>query len=321
MAQLTVDVALVAYRRWDLTRSCLGHLARQSHAHRVYLCDNGCDEGTSDRARAEFPSVEVRRLQRNMPYAVACNAAASMGGGDVIVMMNNDVDARPDFVERLVAPLQDDPRLGSVAPLLVRPGEDAIDSVGLTADPTLAAFPRWQGHPPSHARADRPVLLGPAGAAAAFRRAAWAQAGGLDEALVAYMEDFDLALRIRAAGWGAAVALDAVALHVGSATFGHRSAEQRRKAGFGRGYVLRRYGVLRSRAAPRALLTEAIVVAGDAVMSRDAAALRGRLAGWRAAAGRARRPLPAADAIDRTISFAQSLRLRRGVYADRVVAP
>ena len=320
MPSLTVDVALVAYRRWDLTRSCLEHLARQTRAHRVYLCDNGCDEGTSERARAEFPAVEVQRLERNMPYAVACNTAAAMGGSDVIVMMNNDVDARPDFVERLVAPLERDPQVGSVAPLLVRPGEAAIDSVGLTADTTLAAFPRWQGHPPSAARADRPVLLGPAGAAAAFRRTAWAQADGLDEALVAYMEDFDLALRLRATGWGAAVALDAVAVHVGSATFGHRSAEQRRKGGFGRGYVLRRYGVLRSRAALRALATEAIVVAGDAVISRDLAALRGRAAGWRAAARGTRRPRPGADAIDVTISFAESLRLRRGVYANQVAA-
>ena len=321
MTALSVDVALVAYRRWDLTRSCLEHLARQTRGHRVYLCDNGCDEDTAARVRAEFPAVELRRLERNMAYAVACNTAAAAGDGDVVVMMNNDVDARPDFLERLVAPLERDPPTGSVAPLLVRPGEAAIDSAGLTADRTLAAFPRWQGHPPSHARADVPALLGPAGAAAAIRRAAWEQVGGLDEALAAYMEDFELALRLRAGGWGAAVALDAVAVHVGSATFGHRSAEQRRKAGFGRGYVLRRYGVLRSQAAARALLTEAIVVAGDAVISRDAAALRGRLAGWRAAGRGPRRPLPAPDAIDRTITFADSLRLRRGVYRGHVAAP
>ena len=316
----SVDVALVAYRRWDLTRSCLRHLARQTVAHRVHLCDNGCDEGTAERVRAEFPYVDVLRLERNMPYAVACNVAAAAGDGDVILMMNNDVDARPDFAQRLVAPLAADPRTGSVAPLLVRPGEATIDSAGLSADRTLAAFPRWQGHPPSHARADTPGLVGPAGAAAAFRRAAWEQVGGLDEALVAYMEDFDLALRLRAAGWGAAVALDAVAVHVGSATFGHRSAEQRRKAGFGRGYLLRRYGVMRSRAVARTLLTEAVVVAADLVISRDPAALRGRVAGWRAAARSPRRPLPAAEAIDQTISFADSLRLRRGVYSGQAVA-
>ena len=32
---LTIDVAVVAYRHWDLTRSCLEHLARQTAIHRV----------------------------------------------------------------------------------------------------------------------------------------------------------------------------------------------------------------------------------------------------------------------------------------------
>ena len=317
---LSVDVALVAYRRWDLTRSCLAHLARQTRRHHVYLCDNGCDEGTVDRARAEFPHIDVTRLERNMPYAVACNAAAGAGDGDVVVMMNNDVDARPDFVERLVAPLEQRPQVGSVAALLVRPGERAIDSAGLVADRTLAAFPRWQGHPPSHARTDRPALTGPAGAAAAFRRTAWQQVGGLDETIQAYMEDFDLAIRLRNVGWETALALDAVAVHVGSATFGHRSVASRRNGGFGRGYVLRRYGVLRSRAAARAIATEAVVVLADLAISRDAAALRGRIAGWRAAAGQPRNPLPPAGAIDHEISFADSLRLRGSGYAGKAVA-
>lgn len=320
MPAASVDVALVAYRRWDLTRSCLEHLARQTRAHRVYLCDNGCDENTSERARAQFPHVKVIRLERNMPYPVACNTAAGAGSGGVILMMNNDIDARPDFIERLVAPIERNPRIGSVAPLLVRPGEREVDSAGLTADQTLAAFPRWQGHPPSAVSVERPELVGPAGAAAAFRRRAWEQVGGLDEAFVAYMEDFDLALRLRAAGWEAAVALDAVAVHIGSATFGHRSAEQRHKAGFGRGYVLRRYGVLRSRAAARALLTELIVVAGDLAISRDGAALRGRLSGWRAAATHPRLAPPGAGTIDATISLAESLRLRSGAYARRAVS-
>ena len=46
---------------------------------------------------------------------------------------------------------------------------------------------------------------------------------------------------------------------------------------------MRRYRLLRGRTAPRALATEAIVVLADLAVSRDLAALRGRLAGWRAA--------------------------------------
>ena len=100
--------------------------------------------------------------------------------------------------------------------------------------------------------------------------------------------------------------------HLGSATFGFRSDFSRYHGGRGRGYLLRRYGVLRGRHAPRALATEAIVCAADLVLSRDARALRGRVAGWRAARGLPRHPPPPPEAIARDISFLGSLRLRRG---------
>jgi N-acetylglucosaminyl-diphospho-decaprenol L-rhamnosyltransferase len=314
----SLDVAIVAYRQWDLTHSCLLHLRRQTLPHSIVVCDNGCDRGTSERLAAEHPEVRVLRMARNMPYAVACNAAVAAGDAELVVMMNNDVDAPPAFLERLVAPFAGRPRLGSVGSLLLRPGEREIDSAGLVADRTLAGFPRLHGLPPAAAFGapsnGELALTGPAGAAAAFRRAAWEQVGGLDESIFAYLEDLDLALRLRGAGWDTELALDAVAVHVGSATLGHRSAEQRRKIGHARAYLLRRYGILRSRTAPRALATEAIVVAGDVFFAHDLQALAGRLEGWRAAAGQPTSALPPAQAIDAGIGFLQSLRLRRGVY-------
>ena len=139
--------------------------------------------------------------------------------------------------------------------------------------------------------------------------------GGLDEGVFAYAEDVALALRLRAAGWTAAAAPDALAIHLGSASAVTRSSWQRYQGGFARGYFLRRYGVLRGRAALRAVATEALVVSGDAVVfSHDLAALRGRVAGWRAARGRTR-VTPPPDAIDRRISFAKSVKLRLGVYS------
>jgi hypothetical protein len=112
---------------------------------------------------------------------------------------------------------------------------------------------------------------------------------------------------------------DAVAVHMGSATMRARSAWQRYQGGFARGYFLRRYGVLGSAAGPRAAATEALVVLGDAlIFSHDLAALRGRIAGWRAGGRRGpnRRP-PPREAIERRITFWASLRLRVGVYTER----
>jgi GT2 family glycosyltransferase len=135
--------------------------------------------------------------------------------------------------------------------------------------------------------------------------------------MFAYMEDFDLALRLRSAGWKAVLAHDAVGVHLGSATHGHRSAWQRRHGGFGRGYMLRRYGLLRGSTAPRTIATEAVVVLGDLAVSRDFAALQGRMSGWRAGRRAPRLPRPPADAVDNGIGFRDSLALRRGVYGRR----
>lgn len=313
----SIDVVIPTHNGWELTRSCLEHLIGQSAPHTVIVCDNGSSDGTPARIRDAFPHVRVLELGANVGFPSACNRGVGAGSSDAVVLLNNDVDCRPDFLERLVAPLADD-RVGSVAALLLRPGEERIESFGLAADPTLAGYPRLRDLPVSEAQAVDPVLLGPSGAGGAYRRRAWEAVGGLDEGVFMYGEDVELALRLRAAGWSAAAAMDAVAVHVGSASAAHRSPWQRYQGGFARGYFLRRYGVLRGRTAPRALATEAIVVVGDTVVfSRDLAALKGRIAGWRAGGRRPRNPQPPRDAIERRITFWDSLRLRVGVYTER----
>ena len=312
----SIDVVIPACNHFELTDSCLRHLEAQTVPHQVIVVDDGSTDGTSDRLRERWPSVHVERFESSHGFAEACNRGVAAGRGEIVVLLNNDVDCRPDFLERLVAPFESDPRVGGVAALMLQPGERTIDSMGLCADVTLGAFPRHQGRSAAGAAEPSPVLACPAGAAAAYRRIAWLDVGGLDEAMFAYMEDFDLGLRIRANGWSVAAEPDAVGVHLGSATHGHRSARQRRLGGFSRGYLLRRYRVLHGRAAVRALLTEAVVGVGDILISRDVAALGGRLAGWRAANGLPPRTAPAA-AIDAGIGIRASLALRRGVYGQR----
>ena len=312
----SVDVVIVTHNRYELTESCLRHLRAQTIAHRVTVVDNGSTDDTPARLRADWPDVRLESLDRNRGFAVGSNRGVAAGAGEVVVLLNNDVTCRADFLERLVAPLRDT-SVGSVASLMLQPGGEWIDSVGLTADVTLAGFPRLHGRPAARAHDPRPVLAGPAGTAAAYRRTAWEQVGGLDETIFTYMEDFDLALRLRCAGWEAVAAPDAVGVHLGSATHGHRSAWQRHNGGFGRGYLLRRYGLGRGAASARVLATEAVVVLGDLVISHDLAALQGRMRGWGAGQSRPRHPRPPAAAIDRQIGFRDSLSLRRGVYTRR----
>jgi N-acetylglucosaminyl-diphospho-decaprenol L-rhamnosyltransferase len=291
-----------------MTERCLAALARQTAVHRTIVVDNASPDESAAAIANRFQEVEVVKLDCNRGFAAACNAGIAHGSGEVVVLLNNDVIAPPTFLERLAAPLAENPRLGSVASVLRRP-DSRIDSAGLAVDPTLAGFPRLQGQPQQRAGAINPLLLGPAGAAGAYRRAALYAVGGLDEQIFFYSEDVDLALRLRAAGWGTTLATDARAEHLGSATAGRASPWQRRQGGLARGYLLRRYGVLRGRHAVRALATEAIAAGGDLLLSGDLAALRGRLAGWHNGRGETTRR-PPADGVDALIGFLASLRLR-----------
>jgi len=313
----SIDVVVPVHNGWKLTESCLTHLASQTLPHTTIVCDNGSTDGTPERVRAAFPDVQVVEFGANLGYSKACNEGVRAGGGEIVVLLNNDVDCRPDFLQRLVAPFADDERLGSVAGLLLMPGEKRIESLGLAVDPTLAGYPRLRGSAVRDAQTTNPILIGPSGAGGAYGRSAWEEVGGLDEGVLFYGEDVDLALRLRAAGWSTTAAVDAVALHLGSASAARRSEWQRYQGGFARGYFLRRYGILRSRVAPRAATTEAVVVLGDAlVFSHDLAALRGRIAGWRSARGRPRLARPPKEVIDGRITFLKSLGLRLGVYSE-----
>jgi N-acetylglucosaminyl-diphospho-decaprenol L-rhamnosyltransferase len=307
---LSTDVVVPAHNGWELTESCLLRLRAQSREHRVILVDNGSTDGTAERARASFPEVECLELGAGLGFTIACNRGAAAGEGEVIVLLNNDVDCEPDFIAQVVAPLEEDERTGSAAALLVQRQTGLIDSVGLTADVTLAGFPRLHGRPVGEAGAGRPVLTGPSGGAAAYRRAAWNDVGGLDEAVAFYLEDLDLALRLRSSGWKAAAATAAVGVHHGSATAGKRSAWQRRQFAFSRAYFLRRYRVVR-RSPLRTTVTEAAVLFGDLAMSRDTASWRGRIDGWRAAGAVPPHPPPPPEAVDSSLGLVESLNLRR----------
>jgi N-acetylglucosaminyl-diphospho-decaprenol L-rhamnosyltransferase len=305
-----IDVVVPTFNGWELTRRCLEHLAAQTVEHTVIVSDDASTDSTPELVRQSFPDAVVVTADRNRGFASTANRGVATGSSPVVVLVNNDVAVRPEFLEQASAALAGNERLGAVAPALVTSDNRTVDSIGLAADKTLAGFPRAAGRQLEEAGLDRARLAGPSGGAAAYRRDAWEEAGGLDEELFFYGEDLDLALRLRAAGWEAAAAPAAIGVHLGSATIGARSPATRFHGGFSRGYMLRRYRVLRTAAAPRALVTELLVAGGDAVLSRDLQAARGRLAGWRAAAGKPPRPWPPHDAIEAEIGFVESLRLR-----------
>jgi N-acetylglucosaminyl-diphospho-decaprenol L-rhamnosyltransferase len=301
-----VDVVIPTWRGRDLLRRCLAALHADASPKRVIVVDNASADGTAALVGGEFPDVTLVELADNVGFGRAVNAGVRIGEAEAIVLINNDVVVAPGFVDAIVAPLAA-PHVGMVAGLTTIPDTDLVDAFGIELDRALLSYNRARNAPVG-TPAGR--LAMPSGGAAAYRRVAWEAAGGFDEAFFAYGEDVDLGLRLRALGWEAAEAPDARGVHLGGTTVGVDSPFQRQLAGFARGFMLRRYGILRSSAAPRSLLLDALVIGWGLVRHRTLVPLRARLRGWHAAARGGRRALPAA-AIDPDVGLVESLRRLR----------
>jgi GT2 family glycosyltransferase len=306
---MTVDVVVVTRNTAVLTDACVAAIARDSVTHRAIVVDNASTDGTSDLLRHRHPEVTVVVLDANVGFGQAANAGATIGSGEVIVLVNSDAVVEPGFLDGIIEPFHDQ-HVGMVAAVTLRAqSPEVVDSFGIALDRTLAAYNRLDG---LHLDSPAPRLAMPSGAAAAYRRRAFEAVGGFHPALFAYGEDVDLGLRLRNSGWTAAEARNARALHVGAATVGSGSRRQRELGGFSRGFLLRRYGVLRSRAVLRALAVEALVVSWGVLRHGTLVPLVARWRGWHAVTDRQVIP---SDTIDEKITMVDAL---RRIYATRV---
>jgi N-acetylglucosaminyl-diphospho-decaprenol L-rhamnosyltransferase len=287
-------------------RRTLETLAAQTVDAPVVVIDNGSRDDSP--AAAEQQGARVIRLDRNVGFGRALNLGVTEFPAERLVFLNNDVECEPRLLEALVGAAEAEAADTVAGVLLQMEREDLIDSAGVVADRTLLAWDYLHGAPVDEATGAAPPL-GPTGGAGLFTRDIFERVGGFDERIFAYLEDLDLALRIRCAGGVCALAPDARALHRHSSTLGSGSAAKNRLMGWSRGYLLRRYGILKDPAlvAPT-LVRELAIAGGQLLIDRTATGIQSRFAGWSAAAGLPRRQLPADGLLD--MSTAEALRMR-----------
>jgi GT2 family glycosyltransferase len=251
----------------------------------IVIVDNGSKDSDLAGLGSRASGVEVIRLQRNLGYSAAVNLAAGEATSEAIVLLNDDSVCDPGYVDAIVARLDRDAGVTMVAGVMREAGDPArIDTAGMQLDGTLLVFDYLNGEPVACLERGVPDPIGPSGAAAAFDREAFLSAGGFDENLFAYWEDVDLVLRMRLEGARCALAPSATGIHDHSTTLGSGSRKKNYLTGFGRGYVLRKWGVLASpRRIAQVLAADGAICLGQAVIDRNAAGIRGRVQGLRRA--------------------------------------
>jgi len=215
-----VSVGIITYHSAGRIGRCLRSVLGQSLAPaEVVVWDNASADDSVAQARGL--GVRVLTSERNLGFAAAANELIRQTAGAYFLLLNPDAYPAPDYLARLHAAAEADPRIGSLSGKLVRgdpaAGPVVIDSAGHVFYRNRSALNRGENEA-DRGQFDEPgEVFGVCAAAALYRRAMLddVRVGGdyFDPAFFAYLEDVDLDWRARLRGWRAYYVPGAVAIH------------------------------------------------------------------------------------------------------------
>ena len=278
----SAEVLIPHFNRAESLRATLTALSRQTRRVPVRVVDNGSVDGTREMLRLDFPDVACTPLDSNLGFGAALNRGAAESEADVLVFVNNDAVPEERFCEALLE-AQASSGAEMVAACLRR-RDGRVESLGVEVDQSLipvdvAYGEEWEGAVERHPTPP----AGPSGGAAAYLHAAFSAAGGFDEGFFAYLEDVDLAIRMRMLGMRCVLAAAAVAWHEHSATLGSGSGAKNRLLGCGQARLMRKYAAnIGWSARARGALIEAAIYGGKLLIDRNLGAVHGRFEAARA---------------------------------------
>ena len=205
MSARPVWVLILAMDQLRMTRECLTSvLALEPTADHVLLVDNGSRDGTAEAVRAEFPEVEVLRLETNLYFAGGVNAGlrrALEGGAASVLLLNNDVVLERSALETLRRALEADPRRAAISPRIhYYDPPDVIWFAGGIVGRLGLVRHRGVNLKDEKLRDAAGPTEYVSGAAALLGRSALETVGLLDPEYVMYVEDVDWSARARERG-------------------------------------------------------------------------------------------------------------------------
>ncbi len=280
-------VVILNYRVTDLTIDCLRSLAGRIDGvpqARVAVLENGTGGDAAERLRKAIDAngwgswVDFSAVHPNRGFTGGNNiliraALASTDPPEYVLLLNADTIVQDRALEALVDFMDGHPRAGIAGSKLVSPDGEVQGSPfrfmgiaseldrGLKLGPVSRLLSPWAVVPPKPLQACAVDWV--SGASMILRRKMLDEIGLLDEGLYTYLDDIDICLRARRAGWETWYVPESWIIHLEGASTGvTRRVVKRAPA-----YVLqaRRRFFLKSHGALYTALCDAAFISGFAI--------------------------------------------------------
>jgi GT2 family glycosyltransferase len=226
-AEPLVSIILLNWNQLEVTSQCLRTLAELTYRHfEVVVLDQASDNNEYELLRERFPWANHIRCETNTGFTGGNNIALNEAHGSLLVLLNNDTEVAPDFLDPLVAAFLNNSKLGIASPQIQyfdAPGR--IQYAGCDGINYLTMRGSTRGHGEMDNGAYNlqiPTELAH-GAAMMIRREVLEQVGLLGPEFFIYYEEFDFCVRAQREGWEINYVPGSTVRHKESVTVGKAS--------------------------------------------------------------------------------------------------
>jgi GT2 family glycosyltransferase len=224
----TCAVIVLNWNGEKLLREFLPSVVRHTDPSlgKVVVVDNHSTDDSVGYLEREFPGVERLVLDQNHGFAGGYNRAIRQVEAKYVLLLNSDVEVTEGWLQPLVALLEREERVVAVQPKIRSYRErDKFEYAGACGGfIDRLGFPFCRGRILDTVERDTGQydtameVFWATGAALCIRREAYLDAGGLDEAFFAHMEEIDLCWRLRNRGYAVKVEPASTVFHLGGGT-------------------------------------------------------------------------------------------------------
>ena len=225
-----VSIITVNYNHSYVTEALLNSIfAKNTYTLiEIIVVDNGSMEDPTPAWKEKYPDVLFIRSEKNLGFAGGNNLGIKQATGDYFFLVNNDTEFTEQLIDKLVATLESNEKIGMVSPKIHYYDEPGvIQYAGFTnmnyyvaRNKCIGQFEKDNGQ-----YDDLSGETGFAhGAAMMIKREAVERAGMMAENFFLYYEEMDWCEQIKRAGYSIWINMQALIYHKESVSVGNKTA-------------------------------------------------------------------------------------------------
>jgi len=199
---MKVSIIIPVFNRLEYTKKCLESVFEigSEYIFEVIVVDNASSDGTKEFLETLGEKIVAVHNEKNLGFAKACNVGAARANGEFLLFLNNDTIVTKNWMDVLVAELDENPEITIAGSKLLYPDE-TIQHAGVVFGEDKIPYHIYSREiKEKHYVNKKRKFSALTAACMLVRKEIFDKVGGFDENFLNGYEDVDLCLGIKELG-------------------------------------------------------------------------------------------------------------------------